>query len=88
MAKPLHQLTKKGEAWKCTEDEWKAFEELKRLITSTPILVQPDQSVQFWLETDASSYATGAVLVRGRKMASGRVHIQKPFQCREELRDP
>src|SRR5467141_3415344 len=62
VAKPLHQLTKKGEAWKWTEDERKAFEELKRLITSTPILVQPDQSAQFRLETDASGYATGAVL--------------------------
>src|SRR5882672_7363276 len=62
IAKPLHQLTKKGEAWKWTEDERKAFEELKRLITLTPILVQPDQSAQFWLETDASSYTTGAVL--------------------------
>jgi len=28
VAKPLHQLTKKGEAWKCAEDKWKAFEEL------------------------------------------------------------
>src|SRR5712664_2459322 len=43
MAKPLHQLTKKGEAWKWAEDEWKAFEELTWLITSTPILVQPNQ---------------------------------------------
>src|SRR5882672_7622514 len=43
IAKPLHQLTKKGEAWKWAEDEWKAFEELKHLITSTLILVQPDQ---------------------------------------------
>ena len=62
MAKPLHQPTKKGEVWKWAEDKWKAFEELKQLITSTPILVQPDQSVQFRLEMDASGYATGAVL--------------------------
>src|SRR5882672_3670751 len=62
VAKPLHQLTKKGEAWRWTEDKWKAFEELKRLITSTPILVQPDQSAQFRLEMDASGYTTGAVL--------------------------
>src|SRR5882672_7968067 len=62
MAKPLHQLTKKGEVWKWVEDEWKAFEELKWLITSTPILIQPNQDTQFRLETDASGYATGAVL--------------------------
>jgi len=47
IAKPLHQLTKKGEAWRWAEDKWKAFEELKRLITSTPILVQPDQDAHF-----------------------------------------
>src|SRR5882724_13239814 len=29
IAKPLHQLTKKGEVWKWAKDEWKAFEELK-----------------------------------------------------------
>src|SRR5882672_4269433 len=62
VAKPLHQLTKKGEAWKWATDELKAFEELKWLSTSTPILVQPDQDAQFWLETDASGYTTGAVL--------------------------
>src|SRR5882672_1165325 len=62
MTKPLHKLTKKGEVWKWAEDEWKAFEELKQLITLTPILIQPDQDAQFWLETDASGYATGAVL--------------------------
>ena len=42
-AKPLHQLTKKGEMWRWNEDEQKAFKELKQLITLTPILVQPDQ---------------------------------------------
>jgi len=31
MAKPLHQLTKKGEAWKWAKDKWKAFEEIKWL---------------------------------------------------------
>src|SRR5882724_4563692 len=62
VAKPLHQLTKKGEMWRWARDEQKAFEELKRLITSTPILIQPDQIVYFRLETDTSGYATGAVL--------------------------
>src|SRR5882672_6808976 len=62
MAKPLHQLTKKGEGWKWAKDKWKAFKELKQLITSTLILIQPNQDMQFQLEMDASSYATGAVL--------------------------
>src|SRR5882672_5029821 len=62
MAKPLHQLTKKGEAWKWAEDGQKAFKELKWLITLTPILIQPNQDMQLWLEMDTSSYATGAVL--------------------------
>src|SRR5882724_9682954 len=60
IAKPLHQLTKKGEAWRWARDERKAFEELKRLITLTPIFVQPDQDAYFQLETDG--YAMGAVL--------------------------
>ena len=62
VAKPLHQLTKKGEEWQWADEEQGSFEELKHLITSTPILVQPNQDMPFRLETDASGYATGAVL--------------------------
>ena len=51
-------------SWSWTLDgaEQSAFDELKQLITSTPILVLPDQTKHFRLETDASAYATGAVL--------------------------
>src|SRR5882724_10415963 len=62
VAKPLHQLTKKGKEWRWADEEQASFEELKRLVTSTLILVQPNQNAPFRLETDASSYATGAVL--------------------------
>jgi len=62
VTKPLHCLTKKGEVWRWAEEEQKSFEELKQLITSTPILVQPNQEALFRLETDASGYATGAFL--------------------------
>src|SRR5882724_10757394 len=52
---------KSGE-WKWADEEQASFEELKCLITSTPILVQPNQDVSFWVETDTSGYATRAVL--------------------------
>src|SRR5882724_12158544 len=45
ITKPLHQLTKKGEEWQWANEEQASFEELKCLITSTLILVQPNQDV-------------------------------------------
>jgi len=46
-AKPLHQLTKKGDTWRWTEAKQEAFKDLKWLITLSPILMQPDQDAQF-----------------------------------------
>ena len=62
MAKPLHQLTKKGEPWRWSKTEEGAFCELKGLVTSAPVLVLPDQKAQFRLKMDVSGYATGAIL--------------------------
>lgn len=44
-----------------------AFDELKTLLTTTPILQQADESKPFIIRTDASGYAIGAVLVQGEK---------------------
>ena len=64
IAKPLSELTKANVkwSWESHGPEQSTFNKLKHLITSTPILVLLDQSRQFHLETDASAYATGAVL--------------------------
>ena len=62
IAKPLHQLTKKGEVWRWADEEQQSIEGLKRFIMTTPILVQPNQEAPFRLETDASGYTTGVVL--------------------------
>ena len=64
IAKPLNQLTKVNILWSWTPDsaEQSAFDELKQLITLTPILMLPDQTKCFQLEMDASAYVTGAVL--------------------------
>ena len=60
----LHHLTKKEEPWQWTEPEETAFQELKSLVTSAPVLVLPNQETCFRLETDASSYTTGVILAQ------------------------
>lgn len=62
LAKPLHELTKKDTPWKWTEEQDKAFRLLKERVTSSPILIFPDNDKPYKLEADSSNYATGAVL--------------------------
>ena len=51
-------------AFSVTDDCQQAFEELKKQFTEEPVLIMPDQSRPFQIETDASKYATGAVLTK------------------------
>ena len=39
----------------------KAFEELKKRFTEEPVLIMPDHTKPFQIESDASKYASGAV---------------------------
>ena len=64
VALPLTELTKKMAPTTVT---WTlrcetAFQELKRLLCSTPVLASPDFEKPFILQTDASEYGVGAVL--------------------------
>lgn len=67
ISKPLSNLTKKLAVWKWSEEENKSFEKLKRLLSSPPILQQVKENQPFFLRTDASNYAIGAVLLQGEK---------------------
>ena len=40
----------------------KAFDKLKRIFTSKPVLAAPNLNKEFRVEADASNYATGGVL--------------------------
>src|SRR5260370_41944812 len=59
---PLYALTRKTQQWVWGSPEQKAFDALKKAVTSTPVLTFPSQSGHFCLECDASNFATGAVL--------------------------
>jgi len=62
IARPMNVLTRKDEKWQWEGEQQKAFDELKRVFTSKPVLAAPDLNKEFRVEADASNYATGGVL--------------------------
>ena len=62
IAWPLLDLTKKTTPWHWGEWQFKAFEELKTWMCSSPILAQPNFDKCFILQVDASAYGVGAIL--------------------------
>jgi len=60
-ARFLNELKGKKE-WKWGEEQQKAFEELKKKITSQPVLALLRREGKFQVETDASGHAIGGVL--------------------------
>ena len=61
-AKPLTILTKKDQKWFWGDAQQRAFDGIKQSFVEAPILKIPDDINPFRLETDASDFATGAVL--------------------------
>ena len=59
---PLFDLTKKGEPFIWTDRHEASFTGLQDVLTSSPVLLLPDYEKPFTLYTDASNYATSAIL--------------------------
>ena len=62
-AKPFIELKSKKD-WKWEEEQQEVFEELKRKITSQPVLTLLKRGEKFWVETDALGHAIGGVLLQ------------------------
>ena len=62
IARPLHDLTRLGQRWIWSEKEQAAFQLLKDIISTAPVLIHPNLERQFRLETDALAFAYRAVL--------------------------
>ncbi|KAF8639122.1 hypothetical protein AX16_010367, partial [Volvariella volvacea WC 439] len=60
--KPLHNLTKKDLPFQWGMEQQEAFDTLKTLFLEKPILLAPDTTKPFLVETDASKVAMGGVL--------------------------
>ncbi|KAL6218691.1 hypothetical protein ACLB2K_011901 [Fragaria x ananassa] len=66
IALPLSSLLQKDVPFHFDAECKEAFERLKTMLTSAPIMAPPDWSFPFKLMCDASDYAVGAVLVQRR----------------------
>jgi len=62
VALPMNQLTRKDEKWKWGEEQQAAFEQLKAVFTTRPMLATPELDKEFRVKVDVSNFATGGVL--------------------------
>ncbi|KAL0411645.1 UNVERIFIED_CONTAM: Transposon Tf2-11 polyprotein [Sesamum latifolium] len=64
IARPMTDLLKKTEIWNWTPQCQESFDRLKRAMVTDPVLALPDMSKPFMVETDASDFALGGVLMQ------------------------
>jgi hypothetical protein len=69
--KPITQLLKKGKKYMWSKDYEETFNTLKKLLTTSPVLAQPDIAKSFDVYCDASNTGLGCVL-----MQEGRVILK------------
>ena len=70
IAKPMTQLLKKDMKFEWTEACEKSFQELKRKLTTAPVLIVPDIHKNFEVYCDASQKGLGCVLMQEGKVVA------------------
>ena len=82
----LHMLVRKEQKWKWEKEQEEAFERLKMVFTTEPILAIPEIDREMRVEADASDYAIGEVL--STKCEDGKwrpvVFISKSLNATEQ----
>jgi hypothetical protein len=77
ITKPITELLKKGNKYVWSEACDETFKHLKKLLTTSPVLAQPDTTKPFVVYCDASGTSLGGVL-----MQEGRVISYSSWQLR------
>ena len=68
IAAPLTNLTRKGRKYEWTDACEKSFQELKKRLTTAPVLAIPEGNDGFVIYSDASKMGLGAVLMQNEKV--------------------
>jgi hypothetical protein len=63
ISKPITELLKKDNKYVPSKDCDEAFKTLKKLLTTSPVLAQPDITKPFYVYCDASGTGLGCVLM-------------------------
>ncbi|KAG8473009.1 hypothetical protein CXB51_034924 [Gossypium anomalum] len=70
IAAPMTRLLRKNVKFEWTEECQQSFEELKKLLTEAPVLVQPESGKEFVVYSDASRNGLGCVLMQEGKVVA------------------
>ncbi|KAL0870576.1 hypothetical protein ABMA27_005541 [Loxostege sticticalis] len=64
IARPLTKLLKKNSVWEWSTEQESAFNEIKRILSSKPVLALYDPTAETQIHTDASKHGVGGVLLQ------------------------
>ena len=70
IAAPMTRLTRKGVSFIWDDRCESAFEELKKKLTSAPILIVPERGIGYTVYCNASHEGLGCVLMQSRKVVA------------------
>ena len=87
IARPLTNLTKKDRPFVWTEQCETAFQELKTLLTTAPVLILPDPSQPYEVYTDASLMGLGCVLMQNGKVIAYASRQLRPHEVNYPTHD-
>jgi hypothetical protein len=77
IAKPITKLHEKNKAFECTTECQASFEELRKRLTSAPVLVLQDLTKKFNIYCDASHRELGCVLMQGQVVCYASRQLRK-----------
>jgi hypothetical protein len=81
ISKPITELLKKGNKHMWSKDYDEAFNTLKKLLTTSPVLAEPDIDKLFDVYCDASCSSLGCVLMQEGRVIS---YSSRQLRCHKE----